>query len=51
MITVPFSLSPLQYCAGWVELYVQSGLYDHGQVQRPPDVGCFDLRSVPTGKG
>ncbi len=25
MKTVPFSLSPLQYCAGWVELLTQSG--------------------------
>lgn len=29
MKTVPFSLSPLQYCAGCVELLVQSGLIPH----------------------
>lgn len=29
--TDPFWLSPLQYCAGWVKLFDQSGWYNEGQ--------------------
>lgn len=32
--TVPFSLCPLQYCAGWVALYVQSGYIGNHKWQR-----------------